>query len=89
MATFLRRTLGNLVKRDETPATLTLSRPEGSITFSKKELKYYSLLLTMLDSDGDGAIGGAWRRGAAAGRRGNSSARVVQRHACGMRVVVS
>ena len=59
MATFLRRTIGNLVKRDETPSSLTLSRPEGSITFSKKELKYYSLLLTMLDSDADGAIGGA------------------------------
>jgi hypothetical protein len=28
MATYLRRALGNMVKKDDTPASLTLSRPE-------------------------------------------------------------
>jgi hypothetical protein len=58
MTTFLRRKLGGFMKKDETPPTLSLSRPEGTIVFSKKEVQRYTQLLTMLDGDSDEAVGG-------------------------------
>jgi len=59
MTTFLRRKLGGLMKKDDTPPSLTLSRPEGTIVFSKKEVQRYTQLLTMLDGDADEAVGGS------------------------------
>ena len=59
MATFLRRQLQKLGRKDETPATLTINRPEGgNVTLSKAELQRYTLLHAMLDSDCDGEVGG-------------------------------
>jgi hypothetical protein len=59
MATFLRRKFAGLMKKDDTPPSLTLTRPEGPITFSKKELQRYTQLLMMLDNDADEQVGGA------------------------------
>ena len=38
MATYFRRKLAGIMRKDETPATLTLTRPEGPISLSKREL---------------------------------------------------
>lgn len=59
MATYLRRKLAGLMKKDETPPSLTVTRAEGAISFTKKELQRYTLLFTMLDHDSDDAVGGA------------------------------
>ena len=49
MATFLRRKFAKLVTKDETPVTLTVTRPDGTVFFNKKELQRYSLLFSILD----------------------------------------
>lgn len=59
MATYLRRKLARLTTRDNTPPSLTLTRPEGSIIFTRKEQQRYTQLLQILDSDGDEQLGGA------------------------------
>jgi hypothetical protein len=59
MATLFRRKLARFVEKDETPVSLSISRPEGMVTLSKREVQRYSMLLSMLDSDGDGEVGGA------------------------------
>jgi hypothetical protein len=33
--------------------TLTVSRPEGQVVFTKKEVQRYTMLLTMIDTDCD------------------------------------
>jgi hypothetical protein len=60
MATFLRRKLTQLneVRKGKTEQACTFMRPEGSVTFSAKEASRYGMLMTMLDSDTDGQIGG-------------------------------
>ena len=58
MATWIKRKLKKLTEKDETPVSLTISREEGNITVSKRELQRYSLLHAMLDSDLDGEIAG-------------------------------
>ena len=60
MATFLRRKLTQLneVRKGKTDQACTFMRPEGSVTFSAKESSRYGMLMTMLDSDTDGQIGG-------------------------------
>lgn len=58
MATVVRRKLTRMLEKDNTPVSLTLSRPEGMVTLTKKELSRYSMLMAMLDSDADGEIGG-------------------------------
>ena len=59
MATFLRRQLQKLGRKDETPTTLTINRPEGgNVTLAKIELQRYSMLHAVLDSDMDGEVGG-------------------------------
>lgn len=61
MATFLRRKLNQLneVRSGKGKAeAVTFMRPEGSVTFSAKEASRYGMLMTMLDSDTDGQIGG-------------------------------
>ena len=37
------------MEKDLTPPSLTISRPEGSVVFSKKELQRYSWLFTLVD----------------------------------------
>jgi PX domain len=59
MATFIRRKITRWTTRDTTPPSLTVTRPEGSIIFTKKEVQRYSQLLTLLDSDADEQLGGA------------------------------
>ena len=60
MATFIRRGLTKLVESRQAPkpAGLTLSRPEGGVTFSAREAPRYGLLMTMLDTDGDDQVSG-------------------------------
>ena len=61
MATFLRRKLTQLneVRSGKGKAeSVTFMRPEGSVTFSAREASRYGMLMTMLDSDTDGQIGG-------------------------------
>lgn len=47
-----------MMKKDDTPPSLVVTRPEGSVSFSKKELQRYSMLFTMLDHDSDANVGG-------------------------------
>jgi hypothetical protein len=60
MATFLRRKLTQLneVRSKGKAESVTFMRPEGSVTFSAREASRYGMLMTMLDSDTDGQIGG-------------------------------
>lgn len=58
MATFFKRAVKNLLKKDDTPVSLLVSREGGNVTFSRREVQRYSLLHTMLDADCDGEIGG-------------------------------
>jgi hypothetical protein len=59
MATFLRRKFAGMMKKDDTPLSLTIPRPEGAVVFTKKEQQRYTWLLTMLDSDADDQLAGA------------------------------
>lgn len=59
MATYIRRKLAKLMVKDDTPPSLTISRPEGAVVFTKKEQQRYTWLLQMLDSDSDEQLGGA------------------------------
>ena len=59
MTSFFKRAVKNLLTKDATPASLLISREDGSVTFSRCEVQRYSLLHAMLDSDADGLIGGA------------------------------
>lgn len=59
MATWFKRKLKKVMSKDDTPISLTISTPEGTVTLSKKELSRYSLLHTMLSSDMSGEVGGA------------------------------
>jgi hypothetical protein len=58
MATWLKRKIKKITTKDDTPVSLTISREEGNITVTKRELQRYSLLHAMLDSDVDGEIAG-------------------------------
>jgi len=59
MATLLRRKLKKIMEKDETPISMTISRPEGSISLTKREVQRYTMLLSMLDTDNDNEVGGA------------------------------
>jgi hypothetical protein len=39
MATMLKRRLKKLLEKDETPVTLNVSRPEGNVSFTKREVQ--------------------------------------------------
>lgn len=49
MATFLRRKLGKLMEKDVTPPSMTITRPEGGVVLTKKELQRYAWLFAILD----------------------------------------
>ena len=60
MATFLRRKLGKLMEKDVTPPSMTITRPEGGVVLTKKELQRYTWLFAMLDRWGEGGGVRGW-----------------------------